>query len=429
MGPAPLLVRFDGAASEDSDGSLGGYAWAFGDGAVATGATAEHTYTIPGLYTATLTVTDNRGATGTASAQVQVTTPVGSGSNSIVGTVWYDRDANGSRDGSEPGLEGFRVYLDNNGNAAFDTQEVSTITAADGTYRFDGVSADSTYLVRQDLEFGWTNTASGLATVQPELLVAGKVVGGADAQPGAFGFQVALVAPSVSNNANAQFCGGTLIAASWVLTAAHCVDGTSPDQVQVLVGTQDLTRGGQRVNVRRIRIFPEYGSSQGIDNDLALLELDASFMIPRIALQRPDRPEFSAPGTLATVLGWGLTQASGTPATVLQRGDTPLLSNQVCGASYADLTAAMICTSQVGGVDACQGDSGGPLAVPDGDVWVQVGIVSFGLRCAAFPGVYARVTSLYDYVAQTVPAEASAAVPVDWTGGASSAEVEFGNFR
>jgi PKD repeat protein len=70
---AGSAVQVDGTGSSDSDGSIVGYAWDFGDGATATGATASHTYAASGTFTVKLTVTDNQGATGTAQHDVTVT--------------------------------------------------------------------------------------------------------------------------------------------------------------------------------------------------------------------------------------------------------------------------------------------------------------------------------------------------------------------
>ena len=67
-----LKLSVDGSASTDLDGTLAGYAWTFGDGGTATGATASHTYLAAGQYTVALTVTDNDGATNTSSANVTV---------------------------------------------------------------------------------------------------------------------------------------------------------------------------------------------------------------------------------------------------------------------------------------------------------------------------------------------------------------------
>ncbi|WP_233189025.1 LamG domain-containing protein [Subtercola sp. Z020] len=70
-----LAATFDGSASADSDGTVAGYAWDFGDGQTATGATTSHSYTTAGTYTVSLTVTDNRGATGVFTNTVIVTAP------------------------------------------------------------------------------------------------------------------------------------------------------------------------------------------------------------------------------------------------------------------------------------------------------------------------------------------------------------------
>lgn len=71
-GNAPLAVNFSGSGSSDPDGTISSYAWTFGDGATATGATASHTYQTAGTYTSTLKVTDNTGASSTASTTITV---------------------------------------------------------------------------------------------------------------------------------------------------------------------------------------------------------------------------------------------------------------------------------------------------------------------------------------------------------------------
>ena len=63
VGDVPLTVNFDSSGSVDPDGSVTSYLWDFGDGATSTAVNPSHTYTTPGDYVATLTVTDNQGAT------------------------------------------------------------------------------------------------------------------------------------------------------------------------------------------------------------------------------------------------------------------------------------------------------------------------------------------------------------------------------
>ena len=93
---------FDGTASADSDGTIAGYQWDFGDGAVSTGATATHAY-MAGQHTVTLTVTDNEGAMGTRSQNVTAVnaSPVASftvACNAL--TCSFDASASSDSDGT-----------------------------------------------------------------------------------------------------------------------------------------------------------------------------------------------------------------------------------------------------------------------------------------------------------------------------------------
>lgn len=69
-------VRFDAAASYDSDGEIELYAWQFGDGATATGVTTSHRYSAQGTFTITLTVRDNDGDERTKTASLQISSEI-----------------------------------------------------------------------------------------------------------------------------------------------------------------------------------------------------------------------------------------------------------------------------------------------------------------------------------------------------------------
>ena len=73
--PSPVVgdtVQFDGSASYDPDGSIASYAWTFGDGGTASGATPSHAFASNASFTVTLTVTDNQGATDSYAQTVTV---------------------------------------------------------------------------------------------------------------------------------------------------------------------------------------------------------------------------------------------------------------------------------------------------------------------------------------------------------------------
>jgi PKD repeat protein len=74
MGEAPFSISFEGDGSHDNDGDISSYLWNFGDGSqTKTTANTTHIYTIAGTYSASLTVTDNQGATNTISTPVIIT--------------------------------------------------------------------------------------------------------------------------------------------------------------------------------------------------------------------------------------------------------------------------------------------------------------------------------------------------------------------
>ena len=257
-----------------------------------------------------------------------------------------------------------------------------------------------------------------------------RIVGGMEAEAREWPWQVALISPQGSDFV--QFCGGSVIHQRWVLTAAHCVDRFSADEIQVLAGTHDLDEGGRRLDVEAIRVHPGYVDPAGSGNDIALLELAGPAGVEEaVALPDAERSaEATGPGVPATAIGWGLLRPlrcepgseSGSFRCRLRGGGTgrfvddltgepvresdvttsrlmevtlPLVGEGACLDAYpgAEIDERTLCAGlKTGGVDSCQGDSGGPLVVQDGDEWVQVGVVSWGVSCAK-PGQYGVYTS------------------------------------
>jgi PKD repeat protein len=98
-----LAVAVDGSGSADSDGTVAGYGWDFGDGATATGVTASHTYAAAGTYAVKLTVTDDDGATGVVTRQVSVTAPAPPADPAVVAADAFERQVTGGWGAAETG--------------------------------------------------------------------------------------------------------------------------------------------------------------------------------------------------------------------------------------------------------------------------------------------------------------------------------------
>ena len=197
-----------------------------------------------------------------------------------------------------------------------------------------------------------------------------------------------------------HFCGGSLVREDWVVTAAHCVEGTSPSSINVKIGLHDVdgTSGAITRYVDQIIVHPNY-SGWSLDNDYALLHLTqpvTNFEPIQLITENSNDNE----PVMSTVMGWGATSSGGWSSDVLLEVDVPI--DDDCGNySPSEITNNMVCAGDYnGGEDSCQGDSGGPLIMTNSDgEYELIGIVSWGYGCAeaGYPGVYSKVWSRLDW--------------------------------
>ena len=284
-----------------------------------------------------------------------------------------------------------------------------------------------------------------------------RVVGGSGTTIEEWPWQVALLNAGSGSAFDRQRCGGSLVAPTIVITAAHCVynfnnplDCTPLDgfdlpasDFEVVTGRTTLSSTqGQELPVAEIYYFDGSGPSgaavaeaqstgdgQGLYEcesnrwDVVFLQLGgASTTGSPIKLAGPDEAPTWAPGRTAFITGWGDTeQDAGTGSDTLQEAQIHIIPDSFCaepsaygpGSGFTFDPQTMVCAGEeAGGRDTCQGDSGGPLVVPIEEGGFRlVGDTSFGEGCAQpnKPGVYGRIaadpmrTALKNGIASVVP--------------------------
>ncbi|CAG9091607.1 unnamed protein product [Plutella xylostella] len=227
----------------------------------------------------------------------------------------------------------------------------------------------------------------------------GKIVGGYNTTIQNIPYQAYLI---LQKGSDYYQCGGSIINARNILTAAHCVRGMQA--VYIRIGSGDSENGGYNYYTTTYVVHPQY-NAQTSEYDVAVIKVGQNMRLDgtntkavTLARAGSDPPA----GTQLLVSGWGATSESGSTSRFLMAVKVPVVSRAECSRSYSGITTRMICAgTAAGGRDSCQGDSGGP-AVMDSNR-VQVGVVSFGIGCAraGYPGVYTNVAAVRRFIDAT----------------------------
>ncbi|CAF0929066.1 unnamed protein product [Didymodactylos carnosus] len=198
-------------------------------------------------------------------------------------------------------------------------------------------------------------------------------------------------------------CGGSLIDARHVLTAAHCVNTRDPSSITITAGIHNKmiheeTR--QVMQVEKIFVHSGYNNVSHPD-DIAIVRLSkpvtTNKYVNTICLPGPE-PEINEDVAIA---GWGSEALGGQVYHQLKQAWMKVVGE--CERWWRiDNSKQMCIANPTEGHSACQGDSGGPVMTKRNGQWIASGVASYVADCKTHgtlaPNVYTRVSAYLPWI-------------------------------
>jgi len=205
--------------------------------------------------------------------------------------------------------------------------------------------------------------------------------------------------------AQGSLCTGTLITSGTVMTAAHCVSDDadnvlSPNQVVFSFGANTLE--GEKLEVAKVEVHPDYTGQVGSEGDIALLILKDKILVD--TFYRVYQGEFALDqGESVEVVGYGQNEVGTAGIKRLGTVDFRRFTSAVSAAPNVFLEFN---ASQSEDQNVCPGDSGGPAIVERGGVKYIIGVASAinGTCNSATKSFHTSVDLYGDFIETTLSA-------------------------